>query len=78
MTFEGSFKADRENDLLSTALGNKEHPGRTRGVGVYVPWRDGFVDDYYTYRSRKRSKAEYDKVLEHVLTVKFQGHITTL
>lgn len=55
------------------ALGNKEHPGRTRGKGVNVSWRDGFPDDYCTYRSRKRSKAEYDTELEHVLTTKFEG-----
>ena len=60
------------------ALGNKEHPGRTRGKGVNVPWRDGFADDYCTYRSRKRSKAEYDTVLEQVLTAKFQGEIASL
>ena len=70
---EGSFQADREKDILSTALGNKEHPGRTRDKGVNVPWRDGFALDYCTYRSRKRSKAEYDTVLEHVLTTKFEG-----
>ena len=70
---EGSFRSDRENDILSTALGNKEHPGRTRGKGVNVSWRDGFALDYCTYRSRKRSKAEYDTVLEHVLTTKFEG-----
>lgn len=70
---EGSFQADREKDILTTALGNKEHPGRTRGKGVNVSWRDGFPDDYCTYRSRKRSKAEYDTVLEHVLTSKFEG-----
>ena len=75
---EGSFQADREKDILSTALGNKEHPGRMRGKGVNVPWRDGFGDDYCTYRSRKRSKAEYDTVLEQVLTAKFQGEIASL
>ena len=68
-----SFQADREKDILSTALGNKEHPGRTRGKWVNVSWRDGFAVDYCTYRSRKRSKAEYDTVLEQVLTAKFEG-----
>src|SRR5207253_3880026 len=28
-----SFVPDRENDILTQALGNKEHPGRTRGIG---------------------------------------------
>ena len=71
---EGSFQANRETDVLSTALGNKEHPGRTRGKGVNVPWSAGFADDYYTYRSRKRSKAEYDHQLEMRLTARFEGH----
>ena len=30
-SFQGSFKADREKDELTLALGNKEHPGRTGG-----------------------------------------------
>jgi hypothetical protein len=34
---EGQFHPDRENDELTLALGNPEHGGRTRGVGV-VPW----------------------------------------
>ena len=33
----GVFVPDRENDELTRALKNPEHPGRTRGVGV-VPW----------------------------------------
>ena len=70
---EGSFRSERENDILSTALGNKEHPGRTRGKGVNVPWSRGFADDYYTYRSRKRSKAEHDHQLETRLMARFEG-----
>src|SRR5437868_9752317 len=34
---QGSFVPDRENDILTKALGNKEHPGRTRGTGSKVP-----------------------------------------
>ena len=74
---QGYFHAEREKDILSEALGNKEHPGRTRGKGVNVPWRDGFADDYCMYRSRKRSKAEYDDRLE-LLTAKFQGQVARL
>ena len=70
---QGSFSAYREKDILSEALGNKEHPGRTRGKGVYVDWGDGFADDYRTYRSRKRSKVEYDNRLEQM-----QGQIARL
>ena len=28
----GTFKPNRENDQLTRPLGNKEHPGRTRGI----------------------------------------------
>ena len=75
---QGYFEAVREKDILSTALGNKEHPGRMRGLGVNAPWSHGFADDYFTHRSRKRSKTEHDDRLEHVLTTKFQRQITRL
>ena len=39
----GKYKPDRENDELTRALNNPEHPGRTRGKGV-VPWFEGFAD----------------------------------
>ena len=40
---KGVFTPNRENDELTRALGNLEHPGRTRGKGV-VPWYEGFSD----------------------------------
>jgi hypothetical protein len=33
----GLFKSDRENDILSGALGNAEHTGRIRGVASQMP-----------------------------------------
>jgi hypothetical protein len=36
---EGKFHPDGENDELTKALKNKEHPGRTRGLGATVPCR---------------------------------------
>src|SRR6266542_5652787 len=42
---QGSFVPDRENDILMKALGNKEHSGRTRGIGSKVPWKKGFPQD---------------------------------
>src|SRR6266498_3362863 len=39
---EGSFMPDRENEILTKALGNPEHSGRTRGKGSKVPWKTGF------------------------------------
>ena len=41
---QGTFVPDRENDGLTMALGNPEHPGRTRGTPGSVPWKAGFPD----------------------------------
>jgi hypothetical protein len=53
---QGTRTSNRENDVLTQALGNKEHPGRTRGAGL-VPWKLVFEEDSGTYRSRSRGKA---------------------
>src|SRR5438128_6205313 len=53
---QGSFVTDRENDILTKALGNKEHPGQTRGIGSKVPWKKGFPQDLYKYKSRRNSE----------------------
>jgi hypothetical protein len=52
---EGEFHPDRENDELTRALGNPEHGGRTRGMGV-VPWYEGFAGWNNSYKSRSRKK----------------------
>ena len=52
---EGTFQPDTERDELTYALGNPEHPGRTRGKCV-VPWKYGFRDYIESYRSRQRRK----------------------
>ena len=79
---QGSFKEVREKDILSTALGNKEHPGRTRGCGLYVIWRDAFQHDAEAYRSQNRSKAERGEQLKEEIraqiSAQFQGQITLL
>jgi hypothetical protein len=53
---QGTRTSNRENDVLTQALGNKEHPGRTRGAGL-VPWKLAFEGDSTTYQSRSRGKA---------------------
>jgi len=53
---KGKFIADRENDELTVALGNKEKPGRTRGLGADTPWKLGFPEDIESYRSRERAR----------------------
>ena len=53
---QGTFVPDRENDELTMALGNPEHPGRTRGTPGSVPWKAGFPDagGYKTQERRKK------------------------
>ena len=58
----GKYKPDRENDELTRALNNPEHPGRTRGKGL-APWVEGFAEWNEIYRSRKRKrKHELDRI----------------
>ena len=52
---QGMFVPDRENDELTMALGNPEHPGRTRGTPGSVPWKAGFPDAG-GYKSQERRK----------------------
>jgi hypothetical protein len=54
---QGSFHPLREDDELTRALGNKEHGGRTRGVGL-VPWKEAFPQDKEMYRKHKRVRRD--------------------
>ena len=56
----GVFQPNRENDELTRALGNPEHPGRTRGKGD-IPWYEGFSDWNTDYRSYARKKQEEEQ-----------------
>ena len=53
---QGTFVPDRENDELTMALGNPEHPGRTRGTPGSIPWKVGFPDagGYKSHERRKK------------------------
>ena len=57
---KGVFTPNRENDELTRALGNPEHPGRTRGKGV-VSWYEGFSEWNADYRTRTIRKMEDEK-----------------
>jgi hypothetical protein len=39
---QGKFKAKRDKDVLSTAIGSKEHGGRVRGLFSKFTIKDGF------------------------------------
>ena len=52
---EGKFVPDRENDELTRALWNPEHPGRTRGTSGSVAWKVGFPNaGGYKIQERRR------------------------
>ena len=56
----GLFEPNRENDELTRALGNPEHPRRTRGMDA-IPWYEGFSDWNTDYRTRARNKIAEEK-----------------
>ena len=56
----GVFTPNRENDELTRALGNPEHPGRTRGKGVIL-WYEVYSDWNVDYRKRARRKIAEEK-----------------
>ena len=66
---QGTHTSNREKDVLTQALGTKEHPGRTRGTGV-VPWKLAFPQESNTYRSCSRDRvdqeAEYLRRLKEI------------
>ena len=56
---KGTRNTNRENDVLTQALRNKEHPGRTRGASL-IPWKIAFEEESFTYRSCSRGRAEQE------------------
>ena len=64
------LKVDSENDELTLALGNPEHPGRCRGYRV-VPWKfafKGYNDTYISrIRRREREEEQWRQMIEHRL-----------
>ena len=61
-TQQGTFVPDRENDELTEALGNPEHPGRTRGMPGSVAWKVGFPDAGGYKTQERRRKVELSKL----------------
>ena len=48
---QGKFKPHRERDVLSTAIGSKEHGGCVRGLSSKLSLKYGFEKDRSRYRS---------------------------
>ena len=55
---QGKFKAKRDKNVLSTALGSKEHGGCVRGMSSKLSFKDGFQEDRSTYKRHDRYKEE--------------------
>jgi hypothetical protein len=61
---QGTFQPHRENDELTRALKNPEHPGRARGIGV-VSWKVAWAGDSF-YKTHRKSKAEQEEKLRAI------------
>jgi hypothetical protein len=68
----GLFKSDRENDVLSGALGNAEHTGRIRGVASQMSWKVGFPNDAWSYKKCDRFKRNLEDVIEEKINSMFE------
>ena len=55
----GTFQPQWENDELTRALKNPEHPRRARSISV-VPWKVAWTGDS-SYKTHRKSKAEKEE-----------------
>jgi hypothetical protein len=56
---QGSFKPQRERDILTAGLGNPEHPGHVRGISSKEGWKEGLGPQWEgLYKKRDRYKEE--------------------
>jgi hypothetical protein len=67
-----SSNPHREKDVLSTAIGSKEHGGRVRGLSSKLSVKDGFEKDWARYRSHDRYKEEIVAATENAMQAKFK------
>jgi hypothetical protein len=68
----GFFKSDRENDVLSGALGNTEHTGRIRDVASQMSWKVGFPNDAWSYKKHDRYKRNLEDAIEKKMNSMFE------
>jgi hypothetical protein len=69
---KGQFKPHREKDVLSIAIGSKEHGGHARGLSSKLSIKDGFKKDRARYRSHDRYKEEIMAAAENAMQAKFK------
>jgi hypothetical protein len=66
------FKSDRENDILSGALGNAEHTGHIHGVASQMLWKISFSNDAWSYKKRDRYKRNLEDAIEEKMNTMFE------
>ena len=69
---QGKFKLQREHDVLSTAIGSKEHGGHIRGLSSKLSIKDGFKEGKAGYRIHDRYKVEIMAATENAMQAKFK------
>jgi hypothetical protein len=78
----GFFKSDRENDVLSGALGNAEHTGRIHGIASQMPWKVDFPNDAWSYKKRDRYKRNLEDAIKEKMNsmfeIKFRSYMQSL
>jgi hypothetical protein len=56
---QGTFKTQRERDILTAGLGNPKHPSRVRGISSKEGWKEGFRPQWEgLYKKCDRYKKE--------------------
>jgi hypothetical protein len=68
----GLFKSDRENDILSGALGNVEHTGHICGIASQMSWKISFSNDAWSYKKRDRYKRNLEDAIEEKMNTIFE------
>jgi hypothetical protein len=71
---QGKFKAKRDKDVLSTVIGSKKYGGRVRGFSSKFTIKDGFQQDWASYRKHDRYKEELQEAAEEALKSKFRQY----
>ena len=69
---KGQLKSNREKDVLSTAIGSKEHGGHVRGMSSKLSIRDVFEKDRARYRSHDRYKKDIVAAAENAMEARFK------
>jgi hypothetical protein len=70
---KGLLKPRRERDILTTDLGNPEHPGCVRGISSKEGWKEGFGLEWEgEYKKRDQYKEEMESYFKEEAKKDFQ------